>query len=33
MPQKEWNGEFEFIGWFNNFDLEQPLEKAEKFKG
>jgi SAM-dependent methyltransferase len=25
------NGKFEFLGWFNNFDLEQPLEKAEKF--
>ena len=25
------NGKFEFIGWFNNYDLEQPLEKAEKF--
>ncbi|MEM3090335.1 MAG: hypothetical protein QXW17_01085, partial [Candidatus Bathyarchaeia archaeon] len=25
------NGKFEFVGWFNNFDLEQPLEKAEKF--
>jgi SAM-dependent methyltransferase len=25
------NGKFEFIGWFNNFDLEQPLEKAERF--
>ncbi|MEM3565811.1 MAG: class I SAM-dependent methyltransferase [Candidatus Bathyarchaeia archaeon] len=27
----ERNGEFEFVGWFNNFDLEQPLEKTEKF--
>jgi SAM-dependent methyltransferase len=25
------NGKFEFLGWFNNFDLEQPLEKAERF--
>jgi SAM-dependent methyltransferase len=25
------NGKFEFLGWFNSFDLEQPLEKAEKF--
>ncbi len=27
----EKNGKFEFIGWFNNFDLTQPLEKAMKF--
>jgi len=25
------NGRFEFIGWYNNFDLTQPLEKATKF--
>lgn len=25
------NGKFEFLGWFNSFDLKQPLEKAEKF--
>jgi len=24
------NGKFEFLGWFNNFDLEQPVEKAER---
>jgi hypothetical protein len=24
------NGKFEFLGWFNSFDLEQPLEKAER---
>lgn len=26
------NGKFEFVGWYNNFDLEQPLERATKFK-
>lgn len=25
------NGRFEFLGGYNNFDLEQPLEKATKF--
>ncbi len=25
------NGEFEFVGWFNNFDLDQPLDKATAF--
>jgi len=25
------NGKFEFLGWYNNFDLTQPLEKATKF--
>lgn len=25
------NRQFEFIGWYNNFDLTQPLEKATKF--
>jgi len=24
------NGKFEFIGWYNNFDLDQPLERATK---
>ena len=24
------NGKFEFLGWFNNFNLEQPVEKAER---
>lgn len=27
----EKNGKFEFIGWYNNFDLAQPLEKATGF--
>jgi len=27
----EKNGKFEFVGWYNNFDLTQPLEKATKF--
>jgi len=27
----EKNGNFEFLGWYNNFDLTQPLEKATKF--
>jgi SAM-dependent methyltransferase len=25
------NGTFEFLGWYNNFDLAQPLEKATRF--
>ena len=25
------NGKFEFLGWFSNFDLAQPLEKATCF--
>jgi SAM-dependent methyltransferase len=25
------NGRFEFLGWYNNFDLAQPLEKAMQF--
>lgn len=25
------NGKFEFVGWYNNFDLDQPLERATKF--
>jgi len=25
------NGKFEFIGWFNNFNLKKPLEKAKTF--
>jgi SAM-dependent methyltransferase len=25
------NGKFEFVGWFNNFDLKQPLETTRKF--
>lgn len=25
------NKQFEFIGWYNNFDLTQPLEKATRF--
>lgn len=25
------NGAFEFLGWYNNFDLWQPLEKAIRF--
>jgi SAM-dependent methyltransferase len=24
------NGKFEFVGWYNNFDLDQPLELATK---
>jgi len=24
------NGKFEFVGWYNNFDLDQPLERATK---
>jgi len=27
----EKTGNFEFVGWYNNFDLTQPLEKATKF--
>jgi SAM-dependent methyltransferase len=27
----EKNGKFEFVGWFNNFDLTQPLAKATRF--
>ncbi|HVP92620.1 MAG TPA: class I SAM-dependent methyltransferase [Acidobacteriota bacterium] len=27
----EKNGRFEFVGWYNNFDLTQPLEKATRF--
>jgi SAM-dependent methyltransferase len=25
------NGAFKFLGWYNNFDLAQPLETAERF--
>jgi SAM-dependent methyltransferase len=25
------NKQFEFIGWYNNFDLNQPLDKATRF--
>lgn len=25
------NGRFEFVGWYNNFDLNQPLEKTVRF--
>jgi len=31
LAQVDKNGEFEFVGWYNNFDLTQPLEKATKF--
>lgn len=24
------NGKFEFVGWYNNFSLEEPLEKATR---
>ncbi|MDH5481285.1 MAG: class I SAM-dependent methyltransferase [Candidatus Bathyarchaeota archaeon] len=27
----EKQGKFEFVGWYNNFDLTQPLEKAASF--
>ena len=27
----EKNGRFEFLGWYNNFDLAQPLEKSTRF--
>jgi SAM-dependent methyltransferase len=27
----EKNGKFEFVGWYNSFDLTQPLEKATRF--
>jgi len=27
----EKNGKFEFVGWYNNFDLTQPLEKTTRF--
>ena len=27
----EKHGKFEFLGWYNNFDLTQPLEKATRF--
>jgi SAM-dependent methyltransferase len=27
----EKNGNFEFLGWYNNFDLAQPLGKATRF--
>jgi len=35
LPQEflllvETSGNFEFIGWWNNWDLEQPIEKAKK---
>ena len=35
LPQEflllvEKSGNFEFVGWWNNWDLEQPIEKAEK---
>jgi SAM-dependent methyltransferase len=26
----ERNGKFEFVGWFNNFSLEEPMENAKK---
>lgn len=26
----EKNGKFEFLGWYNNFNLKEPLEKATK---
>lgn len=26
----EKNGRFEFMGWYNNFNLKQPLEKTTK---
>jgi len=26
----EKNGKFEFVGWYNNFNLAEPLEKAKK---
>lgn len=27
----EKHGKFQFLGWYNNFDLTQPLEKATRF--
>jgi hypothetical protein len=23
---------FEFVGWWNNWDIDKPIEKAKKFK-